>query len=116
MRRSGASVCLLMGLAWCVQAAEIQGVVIDRSCADQVVKIGREKTLKERHECSLMHHYVRSGYGILTDDQHFFRFDDAGNKKVLELLRNTPDKDNLKIIVTGDVEGDTIKVSQMSML
>jgi len=96
--------------------AEIQGVVIDRNCAEEIVKHGRQIVLKQRRDCSLMKHYVRDGYGILTDDQRFLKFDDAGNKKALQLLKNTPDKDNLKVIVTGQIEGDTIKVSGVSIL
>lgn len=52
----------------------------------------------------------------MTDDQKFYRFDDAGNKKAVELLKNIPDKDNLKVIISGDIDGDTIKVGRMSLL
>jgi hypothetical protein len=72
--------------------------------------------VKQRRDCSLRKRYVRDGYGIVTDDQKFYRFDDAGNKKALQLLKNIPDKDNLKVIVSGDIDGDIIKVDRMSLL
>ncbi len=97
-------------------AAALQGVVIDRNCAQDILKDGRQNVFRRKRECSLMQHYVRSGYGILTDDKKFFKFDDAGNRQAIRLLKNTRDKDNLKVVVNGDIQGDTVKVSAMSLL
>ncbi|MGI8959798.1 MAG: hypothetical protein ACR2IV_08580 [Bryobacteraceae bacterium] len=116
MRITLPSVCLLLAMACLVTGAEVQGVVIDHSCAEDILKHGRQIILKQRRDCSLMKHYLRDGYGVVTDDQKFYSFDDAGNKKAVQLLKNIPDKDNLKVIVTGNVEGDTIKVTDMSLL
>jgi hypothetical protein len=80
------------------------------------LKHGHQIILKQRRDCSLMKHYMRDGYGVVTDDKKFFRFDDTGNQKAIQLLKNTHDKDDLKVIVIGDIEGDTIKVSDMSLL
>ncbi len=98
------------------QAAEIQGVIADWNCAEAMVKNGREAILKQRRSCSLAKNFNRSAYGLITGDKKLFRLDDPGNQRVLELLRNTPDKDNLKVIVTGDVQGSAIKVTNMSLL
>ena len=116
MRTTLPALCVLLAVACLAPGAQIQGVVIDRNCANDVLKHGRQIILKQRRDCSLMKHYIRDGYGILTDDQKFFNFDEAGNKKAVQLLKNTPDKDNLKVIVSGDIDGDTIKVSDMSLL
>jgi hypothetical protein len=116
MRTTLPAVCLLLAVACLVHGAEVQGVVIDRDCADDILKHGRQIILKQRRDCSLMKRYVRDGYGILTDDRKFYKFDDAGNKKALQLLKNVPHKDNLKVIVSGDIDGDTIKVDRMSLL
>jgi len=109
-------ILLVVALACSAKSAEIQGVVIDRNCAADMLKNGRAETLKNRRECSLAKNYVRDGYGIITTDNHFFKFDDGGNKKVLGLLQNTPGKDDLKVIATGNIQGDTIKVAVISML
>ncbi len=110
------ALCALLTMACLGQGTKIQGVVIDRNCAEDILKHGRQIILKQRRECSLLKHYVRDGYGILTDDHRFLNFDDAGNKMALRLLKNTPDKDNLKVVVSGDIDGDTIKVTDMSLL
>lgn len=116
MRISLPAFCLLLTTACLMRGGEFQGVVVDRNCGDDILKHGRQIILKQRRECSLMKHYVRDGYGIVTDDKHFLRFDDLGNKKAIQLLKNINHKDDLKVIVTGDVDGDTIKVTDMSLL
>ena len=63
-----------------------------------------------------MKNYVRAAYGLITDDMKSYKLDDSGNQHVLQLLQNTPDKDNLKVVVTGEVQGNNIKVSDMSIL
>jgi hypothetical protein len=116
MRTTLLTVCLLFQIAWLVHAADVQGVVIDSNCGEDILKHGRQIILKQRRDCSLRKQYERDGYGIVTDDKKFYKFDDAGNKKALQLLKNIPDKDNLKVIVSGDIDGDTIKVGRMSLL
>jgi hypothetical protein len=98
------------------QAAELQGVIADWKCTEAMVRDGREKTLKQNRDCSLMKNPDRASYGLITVDKNYYQFDESGNQKVRELLRNTPDKDNLKVIVSGDLDGNTIKVTNISML
>ncbi|MFL6350996.1 MAG: hypothetical protein ACJ74Z_03980 [Bryobacteraceae bacterium] len=109
-----AYVFLAMGCL--VDGAEVQGLVVNRDCGEDIVKHGRQIILKHSRDCSLRKDYRRDGYGIVTNDQKFYRFDDVGNKKARELLKNIPDKDNLKVIISGAIEGDTIKVDRMSLL
>jgi hypothetical protein len=59
---------------------------------------------------------IKSGYGVLTSDNKFIKFDAAGNTKMLAALKATDKKDNLKIRVAGDVTGDTIAVTSVSLL
>ena len=63
-----------------------------------------------------MKNYKRAAYGLITDDKKLYRLDDAGNQHILQLLENTPDKDNLKVVVSGDIQGNTIKLSNITML
>ncbi len=108
---------LTLGATSIVSAANFQGVVVDRGCAVDMVKHGRAKTLKDRNECSLNKgKYVRSAYALITDDQKLYYFDHLGDQKALTLLKNTHDPDALRVIITGDLQGQTIKVQDMSML
>lgn len=104
-------------LAACaLSGADLQGVIADWNCTQDMVRDGRQKVLKQNRNCSLMKDYNRAAYGLITADKKFFRLDDNGNKLARELLANTPSKDNLKVIVSGDIDGDTIKVTNMSEL
>ncbi|MGA8029809.1 MAG: hypothetical protein WB992_21920 [Bryobacteraceae bacterium] len=116
MRRTFCAWCLAIALACALQATELQGVISDWSCTQDMVKNGREKTLKQRRNCSLAKDFNRGGYGLITDDKKFYELDEAGNKLARVLLKNTPDKDNLKVVVTGDIEGDTIHVTNMTLV
>jgi hypothetical protein len=57
-----------------------------------------------------------SGFGIVTADKKFLKFDEAGNTKMLEQLKASDKADHLRVNVSGDVEGDTIKVKSVKLL
>jgi hypothetical protein len=110
------ALCLLATISSALSAAELQGLIVDWKCAKQIVHDGREKTFQDNQNCRLMNNYNRPQYGLITDDKKFYRLDDPGNHRILELLQNTPDKDNLKVVVTGEIDGDVVKVSNITML
>ena len=116
MQKSALLVFLSVLAAASLSAADIQGVIADWNCTQDMVRNGRQKVLKQNRGCSMMKNYNRSAYGLITGDKKFYRLDDNGNKLARELLANTPDKDNLKVVVSGDIDGDTIKVTNMSEL
>lgn len=97
-------------------AAEIQGYLADWQCVQQIVKNGADKTFKNDKNCSLQKNYSRAAYGVITDDKQYFRLDDAGNQQAKQLLANSPSKDQVHVIITGDLSGDLIKVKEMSIL
>lgn len=97
-------------------AADLQGVIVDWNCAQEMVQKGRAEALKQNRSCSMMKDYRRSAYALITRDKKYYRLDDKGNNLARELLANTPDKDDLKVIATGDIDGDTLKVTNMSEL
>jgi hypothetical protein len=105
---------LALGLP--LSAAQIQGYLADWNCVKDIVKNGEEQTFQHRKSCSLQDNYKRSAYGLITDDKKFYRLDTAGNKHALELLPKSPKRDTLHVVVTGDVDGDVLKVTEMSLL
>lgn len=116
MRRTAKILGMGLVLLGAVAGAELQGVIADWRCTETMTRDGREKVLLHDRSCSLLKKYNRGAYGLITIDKKFYRLDDEGKKHVLELLKNTRDRDNLKVIVRGDVQGNTIKVSDISML
>lgn len=116
MRRTLPTLALALAFTSISQAAEIQGVIADWNCVKRMVKDGREKTLQHDHACSLVKNYKRNDYGLITDEKKFYRLEDPGNQHVIELLGNSHDKDNLRVLVRGDLEGNTLKVNNISIL
>lgn len=59
---------------------------------------------------------AKSGYGILTKDGQFLKFDAQGNREIKKELEASHEKDHLRVNVKGEVEGDTLKVSSVRLL
>lgn len=55
------------------------------------------------------------GYGIVTADGKFVKFDKAGDEKALAALKATRKEKDLKVTVSGTLEKDTIKVSSLQL-
>jgi hypothetical protein len=49
-------------------------------------------------------------------DKQFLKFDVEGNIKIVEALKASDKKDHLRVDVSGDVQGDALKVSSIKLL
>lgn len=83
--------------------------VVDTMCS---VKAKAEPD-KHTTKCALT--CAKSGFGILTADGSFLKFDEAGNEKAVAALKQTKKADHLRATVTGERDGDTIKVQSLSL-
>jgi hypothetical protein len=84
--------------------------VVDTNCSKKVADAPDSHT----RECALK--CQASGFGIITSDKKFLKFDATGNKEITEALKASTKKDHLRVDVTGDVEGDTLKVTSVKLL
>jgi hypothetical protein len=57
----------------------------------------------------------KSGYGLMTADGKFLKFDESGNAKALAALKATGKEKDLKATVNGTVDGDTLKVESVAL-
>ncbi len=57
-----------------------------------------------------------NGFGIVTKDQQFLKFDASGNARIVEALKPSDKKDHLRADVSGDVQGETLKVTFVKLL
>jgi hypothetical protein len=105
-------------------AAQVQGILIDQMCSSKAeVRIVSGPRLEggmivaEAHtrECALMPACQKSGYGIFTYDNKFLKFDEAGSRKALAAIKASKKEDDLKVEVTGEIQGDTIKVASLKL-
>ena len=84
--------------------------VVDVACSKKVAANPDAHT----RDCALM--CEKSGFGIVTADKKFLKFDADGNAKVLAELKASDKKDHVRANVSGDVQGDTIKVTSVKLL
>jgi hypothetical protein len=105
---------LLLGLTASPALAESKSytdvAVVDVSCSKKAAADPDAHT----RDCALM--CEKSGFGVLTSDGTFLKFDASGNAKITEQLKASDKKDHLRVDVSGDVSGDTIKVSSVKLL
>ena len=107
MRRIAFAVMAAFPLA--AMAASWQAApLIDKNCVEKV------KASPDSHTTSCLLQCAKSGYGIL-DNGKWLKFDSAGNEKALAALKATKKKDHIRVDVTGDMEGDSIKVATLSI-
>ena len=116
MKNAFRVICFASLLACVASAAQIEGVLMDKMCSAKAVSGGQKAAADHTTECALMPGCQKSGFGVFTADNRFLTFDAAGNTKALEALKATKKKENLKVQVTGDVQGDTVKVASLKLL
>lgn len=83
--------------------------IVDVACSAKV------KANPDTHtrDCALA--CSKSGYGIVTADGTFLKFDTKGNSEAAAALKASSNKDHLRATVSGERQGDTIKVSSVKM-
>jgi hypothetical protein len=116
---------LWAGLAARAAPATVQGVLMDKNCSSKAevrvapgarIEGGMLVAYVHTRQCALMPDCQKSGYGVFTYDNKFLSFDAAGNQKALAALKATKKEDDLRVEVTGEIQGDTIKVVSVKLL
>ena len=111
-----------VALATAAPGTQVQGILIDQMCSSKAEvhivsgpRLEGGMIVAEAHErtCALMPDCQRSGYGVFTYDNKFLKFDKSGDRKALAMLRASKKDDDLKVEVTGEIQGDMIKVATL---
>ena len=98
------AVCLFAFFASLAAAETLSGTVVDIMC--------RGKDLAgHTRECAVT--CAKSGYGLVTADGKFLKFDEAGNARTLTALKKLTREKDLKAKVTGSVAGEVLKVESI---
>lgn len=84
--------------------------VVDAKCAPKVAANPDEHTRACALACSA------AGFVVITPDKRTLKLDAAGNSTVAQELKASQKKDHLRADVTGEVEGDTLKVQSIKLL
>jgi hypothetical protein len=97
---------LTLTLAAVGSAADFTGTVVDVMC--------RGKDLAgHTRECAVT--CSKSGYGLVTADGKFLKFDESGNARTLTALKKSAKEKDLKAKVAGTLDGDVLKVQAIEL-
>ncbi|MFB3918139.1 MAG: hypothetical protein ACE14M_15530 [Terriglobales bacterium] len=83
--------------------------LIDTMCA------AKFKNNADAHPRSCLMQCGKNGYGIITSDGTFLKFDSAGNEQAAAALQRSRQQDHIRVTVTGERQGGTIKVRSLKM-
>ena|SRR6185437_3461371 len=109
------SAALIAAMAGAGFAQDVSGTLMTTMCAAKASKEGPEAVAKHERTCNLKPNCAKTGFGVLTSDMKFFSFDEAGNAQAVKALQESTKKDDMKVVVTGDVEGSKIKVTSLKL-
>ncbi|MBI3262548.1 MAG: hypothetical protein HYZ58_05290, partial [Acidobacteria bacterium] len=101
-------------LGWEDKPQTLKGHLIDVSCGTE--KDSSSKTAaKHDKPCLEMDDCVKSGYGVMTADNKFYKFDAAGNQNARKLIKATDKGADWRVTVVGTVAADTITVQSLAL-
>ena len=83
--------------------------IVDANCSAKV----KDNPDAHTRDCAMQ--CAKSGFGILTTDGTFLKFDSYGNDQAVTALKASQAKDHLRATVTGERDGNTIKVKSLKM-
>ena len=92
----------------------VKGYLVDLACAREE---GQKANFGAKHakDCLEMPDCAKSGYGVLTDDKKIVQFDAAGNQQARKFIADLKKEKDLKVSVTGTVNGDSMSVSKIEL-
>src|SRR5271170_4701673 len=114
--RNLAGLGLLAVFSAVASAAQVDGILIDKMCSGKALSGGQAAATAHDKDCLLQDACIKSGYGVYTADGKYLKLDAAGDAKALAAIKASKKKDNYKVQVTGDVSGDSIKVTSLKLM
>jgi hypothetical protein len=92
----------------------VKGYLVDLSCAREE---GQKPGFGAKHskDCLEMEECAKSGYGVLTDDKKVIMFDQAGNQQAKKFIADLKKSKDIKVNVTGALNGSTMTVDKIEL-
>ncbi len=116
MKRILITVCtMFVALSAPLAAEKVEGYLIDKACSAKVAKEGVDAAKTHTKDCALMPDCKESGYGVVTADGKFLKFDKDGDRMAAKVLGFASGKDNIKVTVNGEVKGSSIIVRAVQL-
>jgi hypothetical protein len=114
MRRIALVLITAAALSAFAAETKVQGYLVDLACASEE---GQKPGFGAKHSkmCLQMPECVKSGYGVLTDDKKVIKFDAASNAKAKQFIAGMNKDKDIKVNVTGTVNGERMTVSKIEL-
>jgi hypothetical protein len=114
MRRIALVLITAAALSAFAAETKVQGYLVDLACASEE---GQKPGFGAKHSkmCLQMPECVKSGYGVLTDDKKVIKFDAASNAKAKQFIAGMNKDKDIKVNVTGTVNGESMTVSKIEL-
>lgn len=92
----------------------VKGYLVDTACATED---GKKPGFGAKHSrgCLNMEECAQSGYGVLTADQQYIKFDKAGDATAKEFISHLTKRNDIQVVVTGSVDGSKMTVSKIEL-
>ena len=92
----------------------IKGYLVDIACA---MDEGQRPDFGVKHSknCLQMPECASSGYGVLTDEKKVIFFDKAGSEKARKFIDSLSKSNDIKVTVTGSLDGDHLTVNKIEL-
>jgi hypothetical protein len=100
-----------LAITFCLAAISAFAASWDGTLVDVMCK-GKDLASHPK-QCALS--CAKSGFGLVTSDGKFYKFDESGNAKALTAIKKTAKDKDLKATVTGAMDGDVIKVDSIKI-
>jgi len=101
---------VMLTFAICASATTWNNVALmDKNCSRKAAANPDAHTRACALQCA------SSGYGIITNDGKFLKFDNTGDRQALKLIKATDRQDHLRVSVEGDEKDGTINVKSIKL-
>lgn len=92
----------------------VKGHLIDVLCGTEP---GTDSAAAAKHDkmCLEMEDCAASGFGVMTADSKFYRFDEQGSEQARTLIAETAKSDDWRVLVAGTISGETIAVQSITL-
>lgn len=109
-RTIGWAACIVLAAPiLCAAETWTEVPMVDAACS------AKAKANPDAHTRECANACAKSGFGIVSATGDFLKFDAKGNEKAAAALRDTKKTDHLRVTVTGEREGDSIKVQALKL-
>jgi hypothetical protein len=96
----------LLFFAATLGAETFKGTLMDVKC---------QGTNPAKHTKQCLMTCAGTGLGIALDDGTFYRFDEAGHRRALSVIEDSRKERNLRVVVDGKVDGETLRVDKVAV-